>query len=155
MNLLAVDPSIRNAGWAEYSNGRLTSCGLWRTKTPWPRCLVELSELAGAFAAQTAPHVLVVEWPQVYGGKRNHHDLLKLAASVGVVAGTFVLPKLELVEPRIWKGRTEKSLHARHAVGVLSAKERAVLSACGAPPSLMHNVIDAVALGLWALRVKR
>lgn len=151
MKIVAFDPGV-STGWALFKD-KLVACGLitwdgWNAEAP------EFREAWFATVEEFAPNrVAVVELPQVYRAsqsKGDPADLIDTAFRAGMLA-SWVQPwcAIKTVMPREWKGQLPKEVHHRRILAALTPEERAVLDACEAPRAKMHNVIDAVGLGLW------
>lgn len=144
-NLLAIDPG-NCAGWAIYLGASLDSAGV--TNLDAAHC--------PALAALSACRVdlLVIEVPQVYragDSKGDPNDLIKLAVGVGrwVERARICGIPYSMHRPNEWKGQIPKSIHAARAESALRPAERALLPAMAS--SMRHNMLDAIALGLWKL----
>jgi len=140
--LLAVDPGGACLGWAYFEGGLLRGCGLSRTKakTVDERAAHHRRELACFF-----PDRVVCE-RMTWRGRRSKatpQDLMDL----NVIAGAL---GREWVTPAQWKGHAPKEIHQPRILKALDARERELVS-CVKPPSLRHNAIDAVGIGLFAL----
>lgn len=96
---------------------------------------------------------LAIELPQVYHNKieTDQNDLIQLAAVVGAICDRFRAagePKVYL--PAEWKGQAPKPvIHARMAKR-LDEREAAALPSMA--KSKLHNVLDAVSIGLVDLQ---
>jgi hypothetical protein len=101
------------------------------------------------------PSAVVIEVPQVYQQrlqKGDPNDLIDVAVIAGIAAGAaapFAEP--QLVRPHKWKHNRPKAFDNAYTLSLLSAEEKLVVDSCGAPKSKLHNVIDAVGIGLWRL----
>lgn len=98
---------------------------------------------------------LVIEVPQVYVAGRSKgdpDDLLELAGVDGAITTLLRPGKIAGFKPREWKGQVPKEIHHARVLRKLNEAETAVLERANVPPSLRHNVVDAVALGVWFLR---
>ncbi len=139
--LECIDPSKpgNNTGRARFVCGKLMHAELW--------------------THQRVPDVLptdnaIIELPQIYPGPRDEdpNDLIQVARCVGQWecelrrAGATV----RLVHPREWKGSVPKTVHNARVLAALTDAERARLPKL--PASKLHNVLDAVGLGLWLLK---
>jgi hypothetical protein len=97
------------------------------------------------------PDYFISEVPQVYragASKGDPDDLIQLAGVVGVFAQAFRATTHFGVKPREWKGQVPKDVHHARLVKTLTPEELAMVEAA-APPSLRHNVLDAVGIGQW------
>ena len=143
-SLLSIDPGLKSVGWAYWGGRELVCCGLSRTKE------TDVSKQAHAHwrniemyqdAERRVSEMMV--W-RGKNAKSSPADLLKL----NIIAGRLAS---EWLAPSTWKGWVEKKIHQPRILAKLSAEERAVLAGCKCPPSLLHNVIDAVGIGLYCL----
>ena len=145
-DLLAIDPGKKLCGWAAFAelvdgSFQLVDCGLWRVNPKLSR------ECSAPFA-----RVVMLEKPQIYSSrvsKGDPNDLVDIAVRGAWLAASMA-PKATLVTrlPREWKGTVDPEVMLDRIKDRLSAWELGHLDRCGAPPSLMHNVIDAIGLGL-------
>jgi len=146
--LVAFDPAAHHVGWAAFREGRLASCGLER-KDPLS---AGLEELAGALRVA---HRVVVEVPQVYqqrGWEGDPNDLIDVALTAGRIAQAFDgQAPAEFVRPHAWKSNVPKAVMLRRITESLDGAEQNVLHATKVPATLIHNVVDAIGLGIWAL----
>jgi hypothetical protein len=97
------------------------------------------------------------EIPQVYragASKGDPDDLIQLAGVVGVFSALVSAKVYWGVKPREWKGQVPKDVHHARLVKTLSEAERKMIDA-SAPPSLRHNVLDAVGLGRYWFDLQR
>lgn len=133
--ILAIDPG-EWTGSAVFTDGFLTDCGVTRYHPAMLSCA----------------SLIVVELPCW----RKHspadpNDLITLARKVGRIeerASECFIP-IELVTPSTWKGSVPKRIHNKRVLDALSAKECEVVDAVKCAPSVKHNMIDAIGLGLW------
>lgn len=143
--LVAIDPGKVNMGWAQYQDGQLVGCGLTHAHSPvaHARGLAHLAE----------PDVLVLE-QMVPRDLPNAADLIAVAHSGAYVAGTLRPAAFLWPTALEWKGSVPKRIHHDRIAKILSPAERAVVAEAAVrhAASLLHNVWDAVGLGLWGLR---
>lgn len=147
--LLAIDPG-KCTGWAlfwEFNSGdvRLWQAGVTdvdKDPVPW-HLLTEA----------------VCELPQVYRAaqsKGDPNDLIKVAAQVGrweERAKSRGIPWVTYL-PNEWKGQVPKDVHHRRAMRLLSEEENRRIPEMA--ETYRHNMMDAVALGLFRLgRLRR
>jgi hypothetical protein len=149
VNLLTIDPGA-DQGWGLFENGLLYTCGLG---DPW----------AGLYTlVHGRPDLLVIECPQVYPRSKKRVDpnrLIVLARRVGRAEDRAELLRIpvELVFPRAWKGTVDGDVMIERIRSRLSAAELALVDGALGPKGKpvakgkLHNVIDAVGLGLWKL----
>lgn len=134
--LLAIDPG-RDTGWAIYEKGTLEGCGLGLPPMRYYR-------------------QVVIERPQVYGSgtaRVDPNDLITLAIRVGRHVERFESKAIHvsLVLPREWKGQVPKPIHHKRILAKLTVAERSVVMQGYVPASKLHNMLDAIGIGLWWL----
>jgi hypothetical protein len=149
--LISVDPGLHHCGVAMWEGGKLAKAVLVRGD-PTPRIGAgAASPMANAIVSTfPPPWDLVIELPQVYAVHRgvDPNDLIALATVVGAVMSRAVNVTYHL--PAQWKGQTPKRITTSRARTSLSVEELLHIEECA--PYLMHNVWDAVALGLYHLK---
>lgn len=162
-DLLAIDPGLRHCGVASFRQGRLVGAALVQGAPEgrgWPAWITMTEAIELAVADRIAPGaVLVLERPQVYAvgmSKGDPDDLLELTGIVGAVAARLEAQgaHVTLYKPREWKGQVPKAVHNERVRSHLDPEELRILDGCGAR-SLIHNVTDAVGIGLFHLRRRR
>lgn len=149
MRITAVDPGHKTTGWAKFVDGKLKYCGLARGKTH-QQMLDQLEEL------REYVELAIIEIPKVYDRRRwkgDPNDLINVALSSGA-AGMMLRNAKELkhVHPQAWKGQRPKDIDNTYTVSLLDEEELAVLRRVDCPESLIHNVIDAIGIGLWGAK---
>lgn len=172
--LLAVDPGIRGCGVALFNRDGLLVCATY-VRNPcrsgnrayeaaqMALAIVEwLTEYAGDLTAPGNGGLeLAVEWMRVYASRiaagdadaieKDPNDLLPLTGIDTALAALLKCPTTSYVVSE-WKGQMKKApCHAR-AIGRLDMTEKIRLSDADCPPSLMHNVLDALSIGLAHLK---
>ena len=141
--LAAVDPGVSVAGWAIFEGDRLTMCGLAMGNT-WYQTARDLPDIHA--------DILVVEHPVAYPRSAvNPNNLIKLGIMAGAAAMSFDAAEVLAPTPREWKGQTPKEIHNRRVLLKLTPIEKAIHGQVKVPQYLVHNMTDAVGLGLWAL----
>jgi hypothetical protein len=145
--ILAIDPGVQKCGAALLDEGRGATL-LFAAYVP--HTAVRDWALS---ASQGEELRLVVEMPKIYPGsgqqKGDLNDLLDLAAVVGYLESEF--RDSERVYPAQWKGQVPKKIMTARILNKLSPVEQLAVFECGAVKSKLHNVIDAVGIGLWHL----
>lgn len=158
--VVAIDPGLRACGVAVFTNGELTWCALVknpeqkaRGPAAWRSMGVALHQAVSLYHMPKST-VWVVEQQQVYRfGKGDPADLLELSGVVGAaVAGTLTSSKLIGYLPRQWKGQVPKATMVARIRERMRPSERVVLAEAAVAPSLEHNVVDAIGLGMYYLR---
>ena len=158
MRTLFVDPGVTCCGWAVYQGRKLIWCGLSRTKEK------DLAQRARAHVdalSRLSPDLsfdfdrVVIEKPQVYQQRfweGDPGDLIDLAVVVGAVACAARKCAVSLVLPKEWKGQVPTEVLERR----LPQHEKEMLqdplvlgTPSTAPPSLRHNIVDAISMGIW------
>ncbi len=157
--LVAVDPGLRGCGIAIFENALLHVA--WYCKSPnkadrGPVAWWAMADRVEKEWIRKVPkrlhHLekLVAEIPQVYRfGKGDPADLIEIAGVVGAIA--FCIPAAGRTHflPRTWKGQVPKEAHHPRILKKLSSDEVSRIEST--PKSLMHNVVDAIGIGLFAL----
>lgn len=144
-SLVSIDPG-ENTGGAYFVDGELIWCGL-------------LNLLDGSHTAMR-PDKLAIEVmyirPDDMKGERAEVAAKKLndLLSVNLCAGQWIhavsAPYTRRLFPHQWKGGLSKERHAPRILGALSNAEQARLPK-GMAASKIHNVIDAIGIGLFEL----
>lgn len=145
----AVDPG-KVAGWAQYTAKKLTACGIF---SDWKYPQIWHSGYEQTF---------VMEIPRIYPhrSKGDPNDIVDLALTTGEIRGHFRAAGCHIIEafPRTWKGQVPKEIHHARVLKQLADDELRLLNAEARkisktnPNGFDHNMLDAVALGLWFLR---
>ena len=134
-SITAIDPGNHMQAWALFLNKKMIDC-------------VYTEDVRAIRYGRR----IVVELPQVYSqGKGDPNDLIQVAFAAGRCVGKGKF--FETVLPGQWKGQVPKKIHNRRVLAKLTPEEHVVLDAAEVRPSLRHNIIDAIGIGLW--RVKR
>lgn len=160
--LISFDPGLREAGLAVFTNGLLTSAFLVRnpnTKDRGGKAWLEMGGTVDIIATMAFPTgrvpLFVSEIPQVYREGKSANvspdDLTNLTGVVGCVIGFLDPSEVKTYVPAEWKGQVPKDIHNRRIKASLSLDEVRVLDAVKCPASLLHNVIDAIGVGLFEL----
>lgn len=158
MALVAIDPGLRGTGVAVFEDGLLVEAAYPRNPElilRGPAAWLAMARAVLDSLTHPLPCDLVIEVPQVYvagRGKGDPDDLLELAGVDGAITALLGPTTTRSPKPREWKGQVPKEIHHARALRKLSPPETVVLEQTKVPPSLRHNVLDAVALGLWALK---
>lgn len=156
---LYFDPGGVCAGWALFVNGRLVACGLSRSKakTPFLRGIEHRTNLT--YVWDTTPAVRGSSYrcrseamwyrPITYSDKKTGKKRKKTVPPQDIIDLNLIAGHVgtEWVYPHDWKGMQSKDVHQPKILACLSTEERALVDAVK-PPSLRHNCIDAVGIGL-------
>jgi len=145
--VLSIDPGTKAIGWAYWVNGKLSDCGIARGKN-WIESVEDLPRIEVSR--------LVVEDQQIYKSSPvDAHDLLAVARVVGAVVVLYDAASVKLVRPSEWKGQVPKVVCNRRTIERLSEAERDILTRKPYGKTLLHNLLDAVGIGLWELKRRR
>lgn len=147
---LYLDPGTKGIGWAQFTGEALTACGL--ALTTQRELYLALSSLVRQIPRDAD---VWVEEMTVRGEADERYqpkDLLRvqwMGAAVGAAVAYPGLP--HPVQPRTWKGSTPKAIHQPRIVKALTPAERGVMDRdlADVRPSLRHNAVDAIGIGLW------
>lgn len=154
MTLLAFDPGTMRSGWAFFSDDdELVEAGVVRASG-----VVEMIRALGGIGI--CPNTFVVEVPQIYTAAKSKGDPNDLVA-VALVAGAAIerfgaraRAGVVKAKPRDWKGTTPKEINHTRTRAKLSPDELSVVqsAALRAGKTASLDLLDAVGIGLWALR---
>lgn len=152
---LAIDPGTKATGWAVFDGRKLSMAGLLRAKDA-AHMAQELALLSSSLRLPAAYYGLYIERPQVYSRYRTQadpNDLIGVALVAGAALGIFspFAQGVSMPRPMDWKGQLPKEIHHRRIFAELDLEERRGVELGGVPKSLIHNVNDAIGLGLWAV----
>jgi len=156
---LYVDPGIRGSGAALFDASNQLIAAAY-VKNPeregngpaecvsMARAIVEWSKLGWVQPRKLSR--LAVEWPRIYTAGKLQGDPNDLAGLVGVdcaLAGILSIP-VKRYFPDEWKGQTPKDVMNARVLERLTEAEKTRITS---PPSLLHNVLDAIGIGLHDL----
>jgi hypothetical protein len=148
--LAAIDPGRAGMGWAIFKDRALVETGILENTSPR-----EVVKVLGLVLARWAPADAVVEVPQVYRQrmqKGDPNDLITVAIMAGLAVAVLApFTEAQLVRPHAWKGNRPKAVDNQQTLRLLNDMELRMVAASGASKSKLHNVLDAVGLGLWKL----
>lgn len=148
--ILCIDPGVKAAGAALFEGGELTTAWLARGKT-WQETADDV--VAKMPVSAVLVQTVVIEKMQIYDSTPLAHanDLLTVSLMVGRVTGLF--PGCRVVEyyPRTWKGGAPKNVMTKRIQSKLSDDETRRIDMPKAK-NLVHNVWDAVGIGLYHTR---
>jgi hypothetical protein len=148
--LVSIDPAKATVWWAYWNeSARLEKCGRLKIKSPY-----QVAQWFGHHYPQT---VLAIEKPMIRKagrfGQARPSDIIDLAVAVGWCQAA---PWLEVVEylPNQWKGQLSKHMSNSRTHNALSRMELDVVAKAKVPQSLLHNIYDAIGIGIHFLRMK-
>ncbi len=152
---IAVDPGKRSAGVSVFNNGLLEDMAFIRADGP----IEVIAGVLSWFGSSQGLDWVCTEGQQVYGrGVGNPNDLLPLSFVCGGIQSVFDVQKRFMPLPRQWKGSVPKEIFARRIMLELTPEELKIFDEKkkDIPKSLLHNVVDAIGLGLYAVgRMKK
>lgn len=159
MIVVSIDPGTKALGWALWINGVLCACGLSRSKAEAQTERAADHALNITIELQhVMPHVhvdqVVVEHMEAGNERVPPQDLINVEAVGCLTSAALSDGTIRQVAPSTWKGSLPKPvIHARNRA-VLSRGERLIVDrACAkAPQSNWKEILDAVAIGLFALQ---
>jgi hypothetical protein len=142
---VTIDPGL-DTGWALWGRLGLVACGLGDPRSSEKHVAEEI-------------HDVWIESPVIYPrSKADPNDVLKLALKAGRWAGIYetLVVVQHFVKPADWKGQLSKDIcHARMWARISEAEKEIVdLGVRKLSASKRHNVLDAVAFGVWVRETK-
>lgn len=141
--LIAIDPGD-NAGIAVFEDAQLVQVHLVIAASE--RCF----KWDGPYNAD-----VVCEMPEKYVRSRvSPNNLITLAYRAGYMVGCVSPKTIKLVYPKQWKGQRSKTIDNAQTLKLLNNAEMDILNKTATTKSKLHNVLDAVGVGLWALKRK-
>lgn len=146
------DPGGACAGYAIFDGEEMVECGLSRTKLKevGPRSAAHRKAVhARWWSYQSTTRVDVnirseMMWHRPRKSKKGDYIPPQDLIHTNLIAGHV---GTEWIYPHAWKGMVRKAIHQPKILAALTPKELALVEAV-MPPSLRHNVIDAVGIGL-------
>lgn len=160
MNLLALDPGIRGVGLSYFdTTGTLQYADYIGNPIKAGRGPESWFALGDAVYTRFKElgyrvDLYVCEVPQVYRfSKGDPNDLIELSAVAAACGASFQLQRVVGYKPREWKGQLQKEVHHPRILGQLSDAEKATIKE--KRKTYLHNVIDAIGLGLYELERMR
>ena len=150
--LVSIDPGKHVSGYAIFFKCRLVECGMAKEAEDLTRHWGRTSSVCCSLGW---PETVTMEMPQIYDRRRwkgDPNDLLPITAAGALLAGSLNPQIFKVVTPEEWKGQTPKEIQNDRDMGVLYPAELEVVEAAGITPSKIHNMIDAIGIGLWELK---
>jgi hypothetical protein len=150
--IVGVDPGVKWCGISMFEDGNLASAQLLEFDSDF----TVARQLEGLFFHEGISKVFCEKMQAYAPGqqKGDQQDLLSVNLVVGALKGvaeTHVLgAPVHLIFPREWKGNVPKDVMLNRIMSKLSDEEKERIPKL--PKSKLHNVIDAIGIGLWATR---
>lgn len=156
---LAIDPGIRGCGVAIFEDSTLEEALYIKNPSKTGNGIPEIATMAEGIyewlgGSCCGPDVrrLILEWPQIYRAGRSKagvdaNDLLPLAGLNCMLAKMWPAV-VQVYKPHEWKGQVPKVIMCDRIRSRLSETE---LTKISGTKSVLHNVWDAVGLGLHDL----
>ncbi len=153
MILVSIDPGVKACGVAVFKDGILISAKYVERKD---RCPKALAAAVWDYVTEELPRdcidLVIVERPRTYGGRASRgdtNDLLDLSIVVGALL-VAIGGEYRLVYPADWKKQVPKEIMIARIKSKLSESELDNIIFCRG--SKMHNVWDAIGIGLFQLK---
>jgi hypothetical protein len=157
--ILAIDPGVKNCGWAIIREGNLQACGLLRETNEnfvdniGSMCNTLSNVWEEHISGTKMPQYMVIERMKIYNvSKGDPNDLIPLSILAGSLWTTMKPLAVSFPTAPEWKGSVPKDVLIERVRKNFSQTELAILQNDieTLPKSLIHNVYDAVCLGKWA-----
>jgi len=156
--LLSIDPSVRATGCALWKDGQLVDVAIIRTQATQPTLAPAtwryITHQMHLWVGVRAPSLMASERPVHHKGSGRKSDpetLLALAMLVGALATSYPC-HTQLKTKAQWAGTAPKEIVCQRVLARLTPAEAQTLhDTYNGPPHLLHNVLDAVGVGLHAL----
>lgn len=166
MGLIAIDPGVHSMAIAVFNDNKVL-VDAWneedtrskvegllnQTIERWGSPSVRLINRLQSHVRLERNHIVgerQVVYPGAKGLKTNPNDLLDLAMCAGAFYGALCVDmhaNLIIFEPTTWKAQVPKDITRKRIEMLLGSTEKAVIKKGGE----MHNVYDAIGIGLFAL----
>jgi hypothetical protein len=147
--LIAVDPG-KHTGIAVFEGNRLRNIFLITNDS----LQLYIQDLV-LICAGLPPDRAVIEMPKIYDRKQwkgDPNDLMKVAFLAGIIhRSLFGTKEIKWVHPSDWKGQRPKNVDNKYTLTLLTPDELKIIDNSKIAKSKMHNVLDAVGIGLWKL----
>ncbi len=162
--LISIDPGYRACGVSYFEERQLIAASLVEVKSDKDIDPAEQFSLMGSAVADYVQSLnvgqsfdLAIEYPQQYARAPSPRESVQRLVGVigsissaiqGMTGGLGV--KVTTYTPRAWKGQVPKDIMNQRVLGRLIENEISSLPAY--PKSKMHNVLDAIGIGLKHLK---
>ena len=149
--IISIDPGTEETGIALYWAGALVDVDVLRVKRSVGNREQRASDMGRLAVGKVSTWRGAAE-PLRVVLEVDPDDVMALVLVIGHVWGTFHGLKgntLELVRPATWKGQVPKRIMNNRIVSTLTQTEQALVHD---KVRSNHNALDAVGIGLWALK---
>lgn len=144
---ISIDPGTRATGWAVWKDEKLYQCGIARGKD-WVETVNNMPRVKVT--------KLCIEDQQIYRNSEvNAHSLIAVARVVGAIVIKYQAKENKIIKPREWKGQVPKTICNKRTLQRLTEEEIETLTRKTYSKSMIHNLLDAVGIGLWELKRRR
>lgn len=158
MYTLAIDPGVRELGWALFRMDEFVTGGVSSVPGTLPNLGHNVSQhRRNIYNATGHLHVdFVAVEAMEYADRRAKSvpaDLLRVQW-VGAALGGMFATQITPVTPTTWKRSVPKDIHHKRIRAKLTKREAVALERAetAVAAGLRHNLVDAVGIGLWAVR---
>lgn len=152
--LLSIDLGIRGCGVALFNNDTLLNANYIKNPRGTGNDLFVCRAMAKAIIDEYGDnHDLAIEYPQIYKdkfSKGDNNDLLPLASIAGALVTLSNCVSVVQFKPKEWKGQLPKDASHERIFQRLTLGECERINGA-VPKTLLHNVYDAIGIGLYAL----
>lgn len=143
--LTSIDPGVHSLGVACFTERVLK--GAYFLENDQQQYLAEMVSVVEGDS-------VISEQMQAYAPgqqKGDQADILHVNITVGALMQHTVANKgfFQMVYPRTWKGNVPKEVMLNRIMSKLTEAEKKLLPKL--PKTKLHNVIDAIGIGLWKL----
>lgn len=147
--ILAIDPGVRNLGWA-IGGSRLRAAGNSRVAKDLDLYAAS-REHVSALPGYTSIIALESMVHRQRDPRSQPQDLMDVQTVGCLVAGMLLHDSVLLLTPSEWKGSVPKAVHHSRLLAVLDAGERSIVdAACSLAGANAKEVLDAVGIWLFA-----
>lgn len=156
MRALGFDPGINASAWAMVDDQGYVTCGLIRNDSRdsngWVKCgrMMELLEEIISEQNIRDIDVWVCEGQYTTFGRNNDHNVRLAWISAAVYSSGKASERLIAIPSKWTKGKPKELRHP-DLLRLVQPLDRWTWVGKEAPPSLLHNVYDAVGLAVWGI----
>ena len=149
MNLLSIDPGKQHLAYALWQRDALTRAHLirlpqsMRTASKWERAIYFYEEIRDFLPEREFEIALEdMEFRNIAAA----NNVIELQAIAAITTGLLMPEAVTYYRPSQWKGSVSKGGTKAHVERTLTSAERLLIPKL--PPSLIHNVYDAIGIGV-------